>query len=352
MSARRARTAPPETRPVSSAPPREDVPQDLPAPATWLRGPYWATARTHRTALRAVLALVLLAALLVLLGQLWLALRRDQPCSGELGLDCGGFWEQASAEQFLDRLGRLGRPALLLWPAAVAAFVAGPLTGRELEHGLHRLDWTQSVTPARWLTAKLVLAAAVAVPAAALLCGVFALAEPPGADNAGWADWTARGEFETHGAVLGAYTVLAVALGALTGLVLRRGYLALALAGGIGAALPQLAASLRWELWPVRTLTATQVDRTDIPPMMDADSVRMDWGRITATGRQVPADYCTQQTGLPGKCPPGVRITGVWAEYHPRAHFWYVQLTESLLVLALAAVLVWAAYRVLRHRTG
>ncbi|AJE84425.1 hypothetical protein SLNWT_4049 [Streptomyces albus] len=170
-----------------------------------------------------MLALVLLAGLLVLLGQVRLALTKDQPCSGELGLDCGGFWERAGAEQFLDKVGERGRLALLLWPAAVAAFVAGPLTGRELENGLHRLDWTQSVTPARWLTAKLVLATAVAVPAVALLCGVLALAEPPGADNGGWTDWTVRGDFETRSAVLGAYTVLAVALGALTGLVLRRG---------------------------------------------------------------------------------------------------------------------------------
>ncbi len=42
---------------------------------------------------------------------------------------------------------------------AVAAWAGAALIGRELEDGTARLAWTQSVTPARWLTAKLTAAA-------------------------------------------------------------------------------------------------------------------------------------------------------------------------------------------------
>ena len=37
---------------------------------------------------------------------------------------------------------------LVVLPALVGLFVGAPLLARELEHGTHRLAWTQSVTPA------------------------------------------------------------------------------------------------------------------------------------------------------------------------------------------------------------
>ena len=53
---------------------------------------------------------------------------------------------------------------LILLPALVGMFVGAPLLARELEHGTHRLAWTQSVTRRRWLLSKtLLLALAITV---------------------------------------------------------------------------------------------------------------------------------------------------------------------------------------------
>lgn len=111
---------------------------------------------------------------------------------------------------------------------AVAAWAGGALIGRELESGTARLAWSQSVSPARWLAAKL------AVPAVALVLGgaVFVPVYR-------WA-WSARRDlmgdsllfndvFADHGPLVVAYALCALAVGALTGLALGRPLPALAL---------------------------------------------------------------------------------------------------------------------------
>ncbi|MET9785917.1 hypothetical protein [Streptomyces canus] len=104
---------------------------------------------------------------------------------------------------------------------AVAAWAGGALVGRELESGTARLAWSQGVSPARWLAAKL------ALPALALLVGgaVFVPVYR-------WA-WSAHRDlmgdnihfndvFADHGPLVVAYGLCALAVGALTGLLLGR----------------------------------------------------------------------------------------------------------------------------------
>jgi len=110
---------------------------------------------------------------------------------------------------------------------AVAAWAGGALIGRELESGTARLAWSQGVSPARWLTAKL------ALPALALLVGgaVFVPVHR-------WA-WSAHRDlmgdnlffndvFADHGPLVVAYGLCALAVGTLTGLLLGRPLPALA----------------------------------------------------------------------------------------------------------------------------
>src|SRR5262249_52469764 len=62
---------------------------------------------------------------------------------------------QAFGNQF-DFL-RFSVPWLNLVPVLVAMLVGAPLVARELEHGTHRLVWTQGVTRLRWLAVKVLL---------------------------------------------------------------------------------------------------------------------------------------------------------------------------------------------------
>ncbi|MDP9219534.1 MAG: ABC transporter permease [Actinomycetota bacterium] len=69
----------------------------------------------------------------------------------------------------LDRLLELIGTALVAVPGLIGAFWGAPLISRELEHGTHRLAWTQSVSRTRWLAVKLALVGAASVAATGLL---------------------------------------------------------------------------------------------------------------------------------------------------------------------------------------
>lgn len=153
--------------------------------------PYRHVLHQHRAALRTAVTLAAVAAALAA-G----ALLRSAPGAADLG------WAFAVADAI-----RLGLPLF------AGALVAGPMTAEELASGTYKLAWTQSVTPARWLRAKLGVAAgvllAVLMPLSALLWWVRAEGGS-GPDQPAFAPTTV------------AYALFAVALGALVGLLVRR----------------------------------------------------------------------------------------------------------------------------------
>ncbi|WP_190136266.1 ABC transporter permease [Streptomyces longispororuber] len=237
--------------------------------------------------------------------------------------------------------------ALLALPALVGAFVAGPLVGRELEGGQHRLAWAQSRTPAQWLTARLVTGAGLAAAAALALMGVFRLGAPRGYTELMWPD---RGTYEAIGPALVAYCLLAVAVGALTALVLRRTLLAVAVTGALTTAVLYVLGSLRWDLVPLDTATG-RGDGWGHRPGLPFDAFWVNQGVTNAAGERFIERHCVPER-LPGHgCPADTRVTQWFVDFHPRSHFWYTQLIECGIVLALAAAAGCAAYAVLRRRT-
>ena len=63
--------------------------------------------------------------------------------------------------------------ALVAIPLMAGMFWAAPLVSREYEAGTHRLAWTQSVSPLRWITTKIALIFGV-LAFAALVLGLLA----------------------------------------------------------------------------------------------------------------------------------------------------------------------------------
>lgn len=316
-----------------------------------LRGPRWADVRLHRTALRAAGGLVVLAAAVT--GYLrWAA--SAYPVSTA---DCYGPCEDtflgfASAMDLLSSTMEQGAVALLLLPVLIGAFVAGPVIGREMESGAYKLAWTQSVSPARWLASKLTTAAALTVGGALVLMAVFQL----GAWNllGRWnLSWTDRGVYEATGPVLVAYCLLAVAVGALAGLLVRRTLLAMSVTGVVTGGILLALGNVRWHLFPVTTVsgpasgTSTEYTMHDLP----ANSLIMDMGVHNAAGERFVAGQCSPGQMADFPCPSDTRVTGWYADIHPHSHFWYVQFIETGIVLALAAAAAYAAFRVLRRRT-
>ncbi|HET7722737.1 MAG TPA: hypothetical protein VFK43_22410 [Acidimicrobiales bacterium] len=182
----------------------------------------------------------------------------------------------------------------------VAAWAGASLIGRELERGTAQLAWAQSVSPTRWLTAKL------AVPAVALTAGTTVLVLVyrwlwSAEEELRGDEWYYTDPFLNRGPAVLAYALCALAVGALAGLALRRSLPALAVAFGFVLWF-HLYLDDHWsELWPARTLTGTVASH-------DLDAI-------------------------------------------PASRFWPLHLMTTGVILAVAVLATTAAYRLLRRRT-
>jgi hypothetical protein len=261
-------------------------------------------------------------------------------------MDCGPGYCDATvpANERYQIATTLGTGLLSLAPLLTAAWAGAALIGRELENGTARLAWTQSVTPARWLAAKL------AVPAALLAGGTILLTllhrllwsvDGPLREATGIRDWYDSGVYLANGPLATDHVLLGLAVGALAGLLVRRALPALAAAVVSLLVLTSVLSSLRPHLWPV--VTATGKDHSpEWTGMVVGD------GALTSTGARVPDPICVDDAG----CLAEHGIVGFYLDHHPAGHFWPLQLVEAGIVLALAALAVLAAFRLLNRRTG
>ncbi|MER5859003.1 hypothetical protein ACFV2Z_15020 [Streptomyces sp. NPDC059688] len=197
--------------------------------------------RLHRPAL-----LVWAAFVVLVVGELlWVHLSgapRDRACRRP------GGWCSYTALTDVNNVMNLVGTVLTYAPCAVAAWAGGALVGRELESGTAKLAWTQAASPARWLTAKLTVAAVPLLTGGAVLAVVF--------DRVWSADrdvlvtnWSWDRVFVPRGPLLPALVLFALAAGVLAGLALGRTLPAL----GVALAATLLLRSSLRDLWqPLR----------------------------------------------------------------------------------------------------
>ncbi|MEV6311704.1 hypothetical protein AB0M10_24265 [Streptomyces sp. NPDC051840] len=323
------------------------------ATLTTLRGPARVVVRQHRWTLRVAGGLAVLAAF----GMIAVALRSSHVvevfeatgCSpdGGTGRACDqtarNYWDSVSRYDWF--LGNFAS-ALRFLPVLFGAFVAGPLIARELESGTFRTAWTQSVSPARWLAAKL------AVPTVLVLAGSTALAAV-----LHWArnhsgtprspEWYSADAFATTGTVPAAQLLFGLGVGVLTGLLVRRALLALALSGFATGAVVTVFTYGRGLLWPRNTVTGRTLN-------VQENMWWVETGHLTSGGARLPDDVCAGSTSATGynRCLADHDITGSYVDYHPQSHFWPLQLVETGILLALAALALALAFRVLRRLHG
>ncbi|MFI8916976.1 ABC transporter permease [Streptomyces sp. NPDC053513] len=319
-----------------------------------LKGPYWVTVRQYRRTLW--LAVAAVAASLTVIGglRIWDAQTPDRVLADgqrfaadenkgyellRLALEYGGFY-------------------LALLPLLVGALVAGPLVAREFESGTYRLSLTQSVSPAAWLRAKILTATVVALLTTIALMGVFRIGWSRMA-GAWYQKWS-PGPYAATGVVLLAYVLAAVAVGALIGLLIRRTLVAMAATGVFMGVVLAALGSYRWSFLAVRTVTGA----TDATFPETAEGLVMEKGLITSSGARFDEYTCWKEAAeTPGvdrveglwakvetQCQARHHVTGQYVDYHPSSHFWPTQLIESGILLALAALAAYAAFRVLRAR--
>ncbi|WOX10695.1 hypothetical protein [Streptomyces sp. N50] len=224
----------------------------------------------------------------------------------------------------------------------VAAAAAGALIGRELENDTARLAWTQSVSPTRWLATSLAVPAALLTAGTTVLVLLHRLLYDAHQVPVTW-HWWSDGTFDANGTIALAYPLLGLALGALAALVLRRTVAALGLAAIAMALVHAVLGVARPHLWPWVTRTGSVSTGYNAPPNV----LLGDQGAITATGAHVSDTYFTDRV-----CAKAFDVTGYYVDYHPASHFWPLQLMETGIVLATAALVLATAFTLLRRRTA
>ncbi len=242
-----------------------------------------------------------------------------------------------------------GLPWLNFLPLVAALLLALPLV-TELEHGTYRLAWTQGRTRGEWARNRLGLLAL----AAAGFAGVFTLA------FRWWSGPLDRvygrlGEdtYDFGGTLPVAHTLFAAGLMLAVGVVMRRTVPAVVLAG-----VAYVAIRIPFMLW-VRPRLRTPVTMVDAPPTAGSapGDWQLTWSWRDAAGADVGAN------GFFALCGPTRVLSPEAAQecarshglvqvltYHPDAHYWPLQLTETAIFVTAAAALVgFAGWWVMRR---
>jgi hypothetical protein len=281
--------------------------------------------------------------------------------------------------------------ALIAIPLLAGMFWAAPLVSREYEAGTHRLAWTQSVSPLRWITVKIALIFG-AVAAGALVLGLLATwaldpltAAFGGRYNSSW--------YDVQGLVPVACILVALSIGVAASAIIRRTIPAMAVTLVVYAALRIPVHWIRWHFAPLATHTFT-IPLRDVlrnpegsPQDLLPAVASTDWvhgNTVTdSAGHALPTSngnlsilqhYCPnlQEIRTPGAgsgtvtggAPP-ISLQNVDAcratvknlsireklTYQPASHFWFMQTVESALFLVVVGLLVAATlYAVTRRR--
>jgi ABC-2 family transporter protein len=275
---------------------------------------------------------------------------------------------QELADQFAGRYGSLGASGILLWflPLLAGMFWGAPLVAREVEHGTHRLVWTQGVSRSRWALAKFGLVGAGVVLAAACYTLLVTWWRTPLDLATGDRFLSPGGSFDLVGLVPVAYALFALALGVFAGVLTRRTMpaMAITLVGFLAARLavellvrPRFLAPLR-RTFPVlgnmapNQLTGDWLVRAGV---YDAAGSRLRGGVFGNFSQAVCGVPPTTVAGAPPTTAnPCVAEFGTGAYnqelFHPADRYWIFQGIETALFVALAVLLLLAAVHWVRRR--
>ncbi|WP_042386559.1 hypothetical protein [Streptacidiphilus melanogenes] len=305
------------------------------------RGTTWLAWRQSRMALL-VVTLGYLAALAYLLYQhhqfdVTTARFRGLDCSTDtqdrlsfISAKCG--LSGLAVMQAASDVHRLATVALVL-PGLLGAVLAAQPLAADFEHGRHQLLWSQSVSPRRWFTQRLLLPAATLLVLSTLLSLTLRWAVLWSHPALPLEDWSFDDASEALAPVYPLLVLAAFALGALVGLLLHRVLAALGATLALYGALVYGIEHLRPYLLPFRTV----VSAPGHGRLPDGTWV-YDFGPVI-DGRHLHYSACSR-----------VNCDNVptWSVYHAASQFGPTLWIEAGVLAALTAVLVALAYRRLR----
>ncbi|MGW2021546.1 ABC transporter permease [Streptomyces decoyicus] len=318
-----------------------------------LGGLVWLVWRQHRLVFGVLLAAVVAGVVwcVVLRGQMagFIDSHHIAGCS-QISLVPRCAHTQEAVTEFRDTYGsplRLIEVGLVLLPALIGLFLGAPLIARELEAGTDKLVLTQSVGPLRWLAAKTGLPALVVLTATTGLSLAFSWLWQVAGDEVSGFYWYSTLGFHSLGPVPVAYSLLALAVGTLAGLLLRRTVLSMGVTLAAVVMAQAALSQLRRYLLPAETAEFPQNRPTQLPD----DSWVVGQGNYTRSGARLPDAPCDPSPGYEA-CLRQHDVAGQYMEHHPASHHWPLAWIEAGIVLAVAAVLTVLAFRAMRRRHG
>lgn len=229
---------------------------------------------------------------------------------------------------------------LIGWVPYLVAVWAGAFVARELERGTARLAWTQGVSPTRWLATTLAVPATLVTAGSTVMVLLHRLLFDAHKVPMSW-NWWNDETFTANGTLAVVYPLLGFAVGALAGQLQRRALTAVGLAIAVMGLARTTLGLARPHLWPWATSTGSDYETP-------RNVLYGDGGAVTSTGAHIADPMCRDST----TCLKAHDVTGFYSEYHPASHFWPLQLLETGIALALTALVLAAAFTLLRRRTA
>ncbi|MBC3990703.1 ABC transporter permease [Streptomyces sp. AC563] len=230
--------------------------------------------------------------------------------------------------------------AMLALPSLLAVFLGAPLFARDFESGSHRLALTQSVSPRRWMAAKLAFAVSLTLVVSLVLTALYGWWW-----HSTWRDfatlvWDTPTPFLTAGPAGVALALLAVVVAAAVGLVLRRTLPAMVVSLAISGGMLYLLRAWRpaEHLWPLSTARSTPTHYPDLPRYTLHERLRYE----TSSGERISDRVCPDlsvEANL-ARCLREHDVVSSLVEYHPASAYWPTQWVLAGICLAIAAALV------------
>ncbi len=332
-------------------------------PVPWRRMA-WVTWRQHRLAVAGVAAFLgVLAVYLVIEGlpirHAYAAVTACHPAGSAV---CQNLANDFNTGGYVFRAGIVA--ALLQVVAAlIGAFAGAPVLARELETGTFKYAWTQGFGRRRWAVGKLVpLAIAVAAVAAAFSVMFSWYYQPFFA--AGDQSPLSSTVFDLRGVAFAAWTLTAFAIGAVTGLLIRRVVPAMAatLAAWAGLAFvtgaylrqhyeaplvtgnPNVPGSAwvisRWWTRGGKPVSLAAINRTLQAVGVKAATPGRFQAHRSTLGNVNPVQYLIQHGYTE------------WTSYQPASRYWPFQWIEGGWLLALSLLLIAATVWLVRRRAA
>jgi hypothetical protein len=280
-------------------------------------------------------------------------------CQGLMGVFNQTYYQNFAASMVHNLGGPPAISALLQFvPALIGAFAGAPLLARELETGTFRFAWTQGCGRLRWSLAQLVLPAIALTAAAGAFSVLFSWYLQPFVAE-GQLTLLEPYQFPLHGVAYAGWTLVAFAVGAFAGVVIRRTVPALAatLAVWVGLAVATLAVFRPHYEAPLRLSGGA--------PHMSPAQLNNSWVLSSWTtgpgGRPVSAALLNNVVPLnvqnapnPTAYPDWLVRHGYteWWSYQPVSRYWHFQFIEGGWLLALSVLLIAATIWVIRRRSA